>query len=226
MVDREQSVIYLTMNNAEINALKSTLSNEARVLYCLVLRPNANGQTGASDTLNYKHVTTLLNATETKIELGRQINRLVKELQQAGLISVPQNVDIDKSLNGKQVLLPLVLLKDDKYQQLHQTRMPISLNWVPDESLFTELAQLVGLIDKDFSDEEAGEFTAYWLGRPESLFSPFQWTQKFVSHLKQRRLAKHTRPVKKIGSQLTTAKSGIEADENARKLVEKYSTKQ
>ena len=79
---------------------------------------------------------------------------------------------------------------------------------------------------EDFSDDEAGEFTAYWLGRPESLFSPFQWTQKFVSHLKQRRLARHSKPVKKIGTQLSTAKSGIEADENARKLVEKYSTKQ
>lgn len=214
------------MNNAEINALKSVLSNEARVLYSLIFRPTVNCQTGASDTLNYKQITALLNATETKIALGRQINRLVKELKQAGLISVPLNVDINKSLNGKQILLPLVLLKDDKYHQLHQSRSPITLNWMPDKELFTELAQLIGLIDKDFSDDEAGEFTAYWLGRPESLFSPFQWTQKFVSHLKQRRLARHSKPVKKIGTQLSTAKSGIEADENARKLVEKYSTKQ
>lgn len=214
------------MNEAEISALKSSITNEARVLYSLILRPGVNTQTGASDSINYKNIMSVLNATDQKIALGRQINSLIRELQQAGLVSLTHSVDIEKSLNGKQISLPLVLIKNDKYHQLHQQKTSLALDWQPDESLFVELAQLVGLIDKHFNDEEKGEFIAYWLGRPESLFSPFQWTQKFVSHLKQRRLAKQGGPVKKIGSQLTTAKSGIEADENARKLVEKYSTKQ
>ena len=91
------------MNNAELSALKTTISNEARVLYCLLLRPTANLQTGSTEPLQYKEIIALLNATETKISLGRQVNKLVEELQQAGLAVIPGSVDISRSLNNKQI---------------------------------------------------------------------------------------------------------------------------
>jgi hypothetical protein len=214
------------MNKAEYNALNTTLSNEARVLYCLYLRPQANRETGASDYLNYKSIMALLNTGSVNIKLGRQINAMLKELLKAELILLPNDTDISKSLNGKQVILPLLIVKDDKYALLHKEQVSMFASWQPDTNLVEELAQMVGLIDKSISSEDIGDFVAYWLGRPDIYFTPFQWTQKFVSHLKQRRIAKYSGPVKKVGSQLTQAASGIEADDNARKLVEKYATKQ
>ena len=214
------------MKTAELIALKTRLSNEARALYCLILRPTANHQTGATSELNYKEIIALLNACEVKITLGRQVNKLIKELQQAGLVIIPESISIDKSLNKKRLSLPLLTIQDDQYQLLHKQRSSMISTWTPDADLFKELAQLVGLIDKEFNNDDVGDFVAYWLGRPESQFSQFQWTQKFVTQVKQRRLAKQTMPVKRVGSQLTTAKSGIEVDDNARKLVEKYATKQ
>jgi DNA replication protein DnaT len=71
-----------------------------------------------------------------------------------------------------------------------------------------------------------GEFVAYWMGRPQMQFSQFQWTQKFVFQLKQRRLANGISTSQKVGSQLVKPKASVEADDNAKKLVEKYRTKQ
>jgi DNA replication protein DnaT len=74
-----------------------------------------------------------------------------------------------------------------------------------------------------YSEQELGEFISYWLSRPESHFSQFQWTQKFVFNLKHKRLAHGVKKVHKVGQQLVQVKAGIVADENAKKLVEKYS---
>ncbi|MDM7859337.1 DnaT-like ssDNA-binding domain-containing protein [Alteromonas sp. ASW11-36] len=214
------------MNSAELDALSQPLSNPARVLYMLSLRPNANVQTGASGELVYKHIMQLLNGTEQHFTLGRQINALLKELVNVGLIEIPSDCDINRSLNNKRVILPLVVVKQASVERLHQNKSAIYIDWQPDDKLFAELAQLVGLIDKAFTPEETGDFVAYWLGRPDTQLSHFQWTQKFVSYLKQQRLAKVPRHKTQIGSQLTTPQSAVEIDDNARKLVEKYRSKQ
>ena len=87
------------------------------------------------------------------------------------------------------------------------------------------MAKLVGIIDSEFSDHEIGDFVAYWLGRPETQFTQFQWTQKFVFNVKQKRLAKNMSAIHKVGNQVVTAKPGVVADENAKNLVAKYSGK-
>ena len=68
-------------------------------------------------------------------------------------------------------------------------------------------------------------FVAYWLGRPQTQFTQFQWTQKFVFNVKQKRLAKNIKAIHKVGNQIVTAKAGVVADENAKNLVAKYSSK-
>ena len=77
---------------------------------------------------------------------------------------------------------------------------------------------------REYNEEDVGEFIAYWLGRPNALFSEFQWTQKFAYTMKRKRVASGYEPTRKIGSQQVKVAPGIEADDNARKLVEKYAT--
>ena len=99
-------------------------------------------------------------------------------------------------------------------------------SWTPNKSLFEEMASLLGIIDKTYEDSDIGEFVAYWLGRPSSVFSEFQWTQKFANNIKRKRLASGygsaSTPTKIVGTQQVKVAAGIEADDNARKLVEKY----
>lgn len=211
---------------AELNALTQPLSNEARVLYCLGLRPEANASSGASSPLNYKHLLTLVNGAETRYHLGRHINGFLQELVEAGLLSNQTTLSLDESINGKSVVLPLMLSQQkDNYQSLHEAWGPMKTDWVPESTLFDDLAHLVGIIDKEYSHAELGEFIAYWLGRPQTQLSPFQWTQKFVFHVKQKRLASGVTSLQKVGSQLVKPKPALEVDDNARKLMEKYSNK-
>ena len=51
------------MNKTEQTALTQEISNEARVLYLLGLRPLADNQTGLTSNLNYKQLIGLLNST-------------------------------------------------------------------------------------------------------------------------------------------------------------------
>ena len=92
-----------------------------------------------------------------------------------------------------------------------------------DKKLISDLAKLVGIIDYDYTTSELGDFIAYWLGRPESQFSEYQWTQKFVFNIKKMRLAHGFKNVQKVGQQIVQTKAGIVADENAKNLVAKYS---
>lgn len=213
------------MNAAELAALQQSISNDARVLYCIGLRPNADPDKGLSDAVNYKQLLKLLNGADDKYTLGRQINGLIKELVEVGLVSLSEDTPINRSFNGKQVSLPLLPLAKDDYASLHMSWQNMSNDWQPDEQLFDDLASMVGIVDKAFSTEELGEFVAYWLGRPEMQFSPFQWTQKFVFHIKKKRLASGINIAKKVGTQWVKPKAGLQVDENARKLVEKYSNK-
>jgi DNA replication protein DnaT len=102
----------------------------------------------------------------------------------------------------------------------------MNVSWRPDADLFEQLCQLVGVIDKGYSADELGEYIAYWLGYPEKQFTDYQWTQKFVLNIKQRR---QRLPVNKeqtkVGHQWITPQAGIEIDDNVKQLVEKYSGK-
>ncbi|ALT00154.1 DnaT-like ssDNA-binding domain-containing protein [Lacimicrobium alkaliphilum] len=211
------------MNQAELDALISPISNESRVLYMLGLRPGADKTTGVSAPLNYRNLLALLNSKATTFALGRQINQLLKELADAGLIICQQESISDRSLNGESLLLPLLVPSSQGYQQLHLQWQAMTADWMPDEALFSELATLVGLLDKNYQQQDVGEFVAYWLSRPEINLTLFQWTQKFVLHLKNRRQAYGQK--QQVGHQVVTSTAGITADDNARKLVEKYHAK-
>lgn len=211
------------MNQAELEALTTAVSNEARVLYMLGLRPGADKVSGVSAALNYRNLLALLNAKTKTFTLGRQINQLLKELADAGLIICQQEAISDRSLNGETLLLPLLMQPSQGYQQLHLHWQAMTADWVPDKGLFTELASLIGLLDKSYQQQDVGEFIAYWLSRPEVNLTLFQWTQKFVLHLKKRRQAYGQK--QQVGHQLVSTTAGITADDNARKLVEKYHAK-
>lgn len=211
------------MNQAELDALTTNISNEARVLYVLGLRPGADKVSGVSAPLNYRNLLSLLNGKATLFTLGRQINQLLEELAETGLIICQQESIAERSLNGETLLLPLLMSPSQGYQQLHLNWQPMTTDWMPDESLFTELATLVGLLDKNYQQQDIGEFVAYWLSRPEVNLTLFQWTQKFVLHLKNRRQAYGQK--QQVGHQVVTSTAGITVDDNARKLVEKYHAK-
>lgn len=214
------------MNQSELNALSQSISNDARVLYCLGLRPSADESKGLSKALNYKHLLSLLNAKEKRYSLGRQLNELIKELLDVGLVALNQQTDFSKSFNGHALAMPLLITKQDDYAELHSVWNAMTIDWQPTKALFADLSQLVGIIDKEYSLDELGEFVAYWMGRPQVQFSQYQWTQKFVFQIKQRRLAKGISVLQKVGNQMVKPKASVEADDNAKKLVEKYQTKQ
>lgn len=213
----------MQLNQAEQTALLQPLSNDARSLYLLGIKPIANSSTGVTSALNYKAFLALLNAKEEKFTLGRQVNSLIKELINVGLVNFQQEVELNHSFNGKVLVLPLTQMQVDEYSKLHLNWHTMHLNWLPNEKLVKDLAKLVGIIEYDYTSNELGDFIAYWLGRPESQFSEYQWTQKFVFNLKKIRLAHGFKNVHKVGQQLVQTKAGIVADENAKNLVAKYS---
>tara|TARA_R110001599_G_scaffold261341_1_gene461723 strand:+ start:4630 stop:5304 length:675 start_codon:yes stop_codon:yes gene_type:complete len=213
------------LNEAEQKALNQALSNDARVLYLMGLKPSVDLKTGKTQPLNYKSLLNMLNAKESRFTLGRQVNSLIKELSQVELVSFIDEVDLNKSFNGKILLLPLLMITPDDYSQLHLQWQKMSTDWSPNATLYADLAKLVGIIDSAFSGHELGDFVAYWLGRPQTQFTQFQWTQKFVFNVKQKRLAKNIKAIHKVGNQVITAKAGVVADENAKNLVAKYSNK-
>ncbi len=213
-------------SKAEYEALTKPLSNDARVLYCLGLRPFADPATASTPPINYKSMIALLNGGKDTYSRGREINELLRELEQKDLISLSSETDFDQSLNGVAVFLPLMLDTHNQFETLHQSHNAMTMRWQPDESLFIELSQLLGIIDGEYSKEELGEFIAYWLGRPITQYTQFQWTQKFAQHIKRQRTAIGMTPQKQVGTQVVSPTASIEVDENARKLVEKYASKQ
>jgi hypothetical protein len=213
----------MQFNKAEQTALLQPLSNDARVLYILGIKPTANHSSGVTSPLNYKSMLSILNAKEENFTLGRQVNSLIKELLSVGLVNFVDEVELNHSFNGKTLNLPLTTMQVDEYSKLHLNWHSMHLNWLPNKKLITDLAKLLGIIDYDYTTSELGDFIAYWLGRPESQFSEYQWTQKFVFNLKKMRLAHGFKNVQKVGQQIVQTKAGIHADENAKNLVAKYS---
>lgn len=212
------------MNSLEIAALSQALSNEARVLYSIYLRPQSKHK-NSYIIISNKVILSLLNAHQIRLNLGREISALFKELYLFGLVDIVGEYDFNRSLNNLKVKLPLahsnIDLEDDS---LHQQHQKIFLNWRPNEHIFKQICQLVGVIEAEFNADELGEFIAYWLGRPEIKQSAYQWTQKFVLHLKQRRLRSPiTSEQTKVGHQWVSPTAGIEFDDNVKKLVQKYS---
>ncbi|MGJ8682278.1 DnaT-like ssDNA-binding domain-containing protein [Paraglaciecola sp.] len=210
------------INQAEQTALLQPLSNDARTLYLLGLKPNVDDKTGHISALNYKQLISLLNSKEQKFNLGRQINSLIKELLNVGLVNFIEEVELNHSFNGKILNLPLSMMKVDEYAKLHLNWHKMTLDWLPNQKLVGDLSKLTGIIDHDYTENELGDFIAYWLGRPESQFTEYQWTQKFVFNLKKIRLAHGFKPVQKVGQQIVQTKAGIEADDNIKNLVAKY----
>ncbi|MEP0355546.1 DnaT-like ssDNA-binding domain-containing protein [Paraglaciecola sp.] len=215
----------MQFNQAEQTALLQSLSNDARTLYMLGIKPTVNKKSGVSTPLNYKYLISLLNEKEQKFTLGRQINSLIKELLHIGLVKFEQEVEINRSFNGKTLVLPLTTMKVDDYTKLHLNWTDMHLDWQPNENLVADLAKLIGLIDYQYTDNELGDFIAYWLGRPEVQFSEYQWTQKFIFNLKKIRMANNFKGTQKVGQQMVKTKAGIVADDNAKNLVAKYSKK-
>jgi hypothetical protein len=212
----------MQINQAEQTALLRSLSNDARTLYLLGLKPNVNVKTGYTLPLNYKSLLSILNSKEEKFNLGRQVNSLIKELLNVGLISFRDETDLNHSFNGKTLILPLSIMKVDEYSKLHLNWHKMALDWLPNQKLASDLSKLTGIIDYEYTDNELGDFIAYWLGRPESQFTEYQWTQKFIFNLKKIRLAHGFKPVQKVGQQMVQTKAGIEADDNIKNLVAKY----
>ena len=212
------------MNQAELNALHHSISHYARVLYCVYLRPHANDLSGASEPIKNKAIGQLLGDQYNTFTQGRQINSVIQELIDVGLVNINAKTDLSRSIQDQRVALPLMVLKDDAYHVLHGAVAPMHTDWLPDETLYKELSSLVGLIDKNYTLEDVGEFVAYWLGRPQNRFTLFQWTQKFVLQRKQfaQRGSRQQTAQTVVGSQQVKAAAGIVADDKTRALVQKY----
>jgi hypothetical protein len=215
------------MNSLELDALQLSMSNHARALYSVYLISKSGSMKG-NVTISYKDIMHFLNGKEEVVTLGRQVNSLFKELDSVGLISINHDQSYKRSLNNQVIHLPLSISQDlfDISTDKHQSFVKMNVSWRPDADLFEQLCQLVGVIDKGYSADELGEYIAYWLGYPEKQFTYYQWTQKFVLNIKQRR---QRLPVNKeqskVGHQWITPQAGIEIDDNVKQLVEKYSGK-
>jgi DNA replication protein DnaT len=195
----------------------------ARVLYCLYLRPQLTANS-EKVIINNKAILALINNKKSVITMGRQISTLLKELHQQGLIEVQDDTDFSKSLHMQTVSLPLSSLPQSLENPLfHSQHKSMRLDWRPVESIFEDLCKLVGVIEKTYSADELGEYIAYWLGRIDTQCTEYQWTQKLVIHLKQRRQRIPIAEQKTAsGHQYVTPSAGIVFDDNVAKLIEQY----
>lgn len=216
------------MTSLELDALQLAISNNARVLYSIYLRPRVQLNDSLC-TLHYPEILRLLNAKQNVVELGRHINALLVELNNVGLIELSPQQDLKRSLNKQQVRLPLIkpITLDQKNTQDLPNHHQMTIEWRPQTDVFEQVCQLVGVIEQGYSTEELGEYIAYWLGYPERKFTDYQWTQKFVLNIKLRRQRfPISKQQSKVGHQWVTLDASIEIDENVRRLVDKYSEKQ
>jgi len=207
------------LNQTELQYLTKPLHNYSRILYLLYFRPSANIHTGIGAAVSYKAIQELLNNGGADITLGREINEFIVELIAGGLLQPLTDIDDSGSLSGVQFRLPLIL--QESPQEI-QTRFRLNKDWQPKQKTFNEIAQLVGIIQKEYSDTELGEFVAYWLGRPEQQYSEWQWTQKFVLHIRKTRQLKGYNPDAIVGYQQVKKQPEVVIDENTKKLIDKY----
>jgi hypothetical protein len=97
------------VNELELETLQTPLSNLARVLYCLYLRPQMSGSSNTIE-INNKAILALINNKKPVITMGRQISALFEELHSVGLIEVVTDTDFSKSLHNQEITLPLTAL--------------------------------------------------------------------------------------------------------------------
>ena len=210
-------ITSLHLSDLELDALQKNLSNEARVLYLLYLSKEFS-PASQKVTIKNQRISALLNSSNNAIiTRGRQINALLIELNAAGLIATEEPIDRDKTTNNQSVSLPLKkVAQSTEY-------FSIKVDWRPAKTDVEQLSTLVGLIDATYTNEELGEFIAYWITRDEIQMTSFQWTQKLVTFLKKRRLhtPKHHEDSKR-GHQYATPKVGVHTDDKVKRFVEKY----
>ncbi len=185
-------IVKQTMTPAEYSALAHPrLSHPARSLYTLQLRRLVleNRQT----RLNYPELGRALAVVDPGDPSGfcyqvnaRQLTELLDELMEAELLQVEAHGD---SEHYHQCPFLLPLLSQRVRSPLPERPFQMHLQWRPDEEL-PALARLCGVIDASYSEEDLGEFIAYWLGRPEVFDSQHQWMLKFIRTLKSRRYAR------------------------------------
>ncbi|MGL4250208.1 MAG: DnaT-like ssDNA-binding domain-containing protein [Aeromonas sp.] len=177
------------MTPAEYNALAHPgLSHPARTLYTLQLRRQVLENQRA--WLNYPELGRALAVVDQGDPCGfsfqvnaRQLTELFDELIEAGLLLVEA---LPESEHYHHCPFQLPLLTPKVRSPLPERPFQMHLRWRPDEEL-PALARLCGMIDASYSEEELGEFIAYWLGRPEVFDSQHQWMLKFIRALKTRR---------------------------------------
>ena len=214
------------MNQLELETLQTPLSNLARVLYCLYLRPQLKANS-EKVIINNKAILALINNKKTVITMGRQISALLRELHTQGLIEIENDTDFSKSLHMQTVTLSLSNLPQSLENPIfHSQHKSMRLDWRPVESIFEDLCRLVGVIEKTYNADELGEFIAYWLGRIDTQCTEYQWTQKLVIHLKQRRQRLPLLPLaeqkSRAGHQYVTPSAGIVFDDNVKQLINQY----
>ena len=210
------------MNEQELTHLSKPISNDAKLLYCIGLRPLANSQTGLTSAVNYRQLLTCLNGDDQRFTLGRQINKLIDELITAGLITLTANTEHkQQSYNNRQFSLPLMTEHKHHITHLHTIKTPMTEQWQPNDQAVTTIAAMIGLINSEYNSDDVGKFKAYWLGRTDSIFSLYQWTQKFVFQIKNQRTISHSNQ-HIIGTQTVPKAPGISISNNAKKLIEKY----
>jgi hypothetical protein len=176
------------MTPAEYSALAHPrLSHPARSLYTLQLRrlvleigwPDSTIELGRAlavvDPGNPGGFSYQVNA--------RQLTELLDELMEAELLQVEAQAD---SEHYHQCPFQLPLLSQRVRSPLPARPFQMHLQWRPDEEL-PALARLCGVIDASYSEEDLGEFIAYWLGRPEVFDSQHQWMLEIYRALKTAR---------------------------------------
>lgn len=177
------------MTPAEYNALANPrLSHPARTLYVLLLRRMVLEHQAPS--LSYPELGRALAVADPHDTSGfafqvnaRQLTTLLEQLVSAQLLKIEHD---SRSEHYHQCTFQLPLLQLQSRSPLPERPFQMHLHWRPDEGL-PALAKLCGVLDASYSEEELGEFIAYWLGRPEVFDSQHQWMLKFIRALKGRR---------------------------------------
>lgn len=208
------------MTPAEYHALSHPrLSHPARTLYCLHLRRIWIEQ--QPRILNYPQLGRALAVTDPDSPSGfsyqvngRQLTLLLEELISAGLLEAQL---AGEHFHTQPFTLPL--LQQETSSPLPQTPFPMHLEWRPDESM-PALARLCGVIDCSYSEEDLGEFIAYWLGRPDVFDNQHQWTLKFIRALKTRRYVKRQHSQEQGYQQVTIHTTEAGPSRRAQEMIE------
>ncbi|ALP40545.1 DnaT-like ssDNA-binding domain-containing protein [Aeromonas schubertii] len=208
------------MTPAEYQALSHPrLSHPAKTLYCLHLRRLWLEQ--QPRVLNYPQLGRALAVTDPASPSGfsyqvngRQLTLLLEELIAAGLLEAQAT---GEHFHSQPFILPL--LQQEAHSPLPQVPFPMHLEWRPDESM-PALARLCGVIDCSYSEEDLGEFIAYWLGRPEVFDNHHQWTLKFIRALKTRRYVRRQQPQEQGYQQVTVQHSESGPSRRAQEMIE------